>query len=176
MQAPHVSHCKLKLLVNFLGRKLHPLIHGESSIIPGIVLLEQSLELLWFRMRKTVLLGDSKELLHHCWELCHLDDAILVRVVVSEDLQHVPIQLYVFWTGWRSHGSLNEGLVLIHASMVNDGMRIHGGSLGSDVLLAEFEPFIKGDDASGLEVHGVKHLLSGGVLLSLGLVEVGILR
>merc|ERR1712243_490975 len=94
-----------------------------------------------------------------------------VRVVVSEDLQHVPVQLHVFWTSWRSHGSLDEVLVLIHTSMINDGMRIHGGSLGSDMLLAELKPFIKGDDASGLEVHGVEHLLPGCVLLGLSLVK-----
>merc|ERR1712121_52590 len=171
MQAPHVSHCKLKLLVNFLGSKLHPLVHCEPSIIPGIVLLEQRLELVWFRMRKTVLLGYSKELLHHSRELCHLDDTILVGVMVSKDLQHVPVQLYVFWTGWRSHGSLDESLVLIQTSMINDRMRIHGGSLGSNVLLAEFEPFIEGDDTSGLQIHGVEHLLSGGILLGLCLVQ-----
>merc|ERR1712133_236858 len=96
--------------------------------------------------------------------------------MVSEDLEHVPVQLNVFWTSWRSHGSLDEGLVLIHTSMINDGMRIHSGSLGSNVLLAEFEPFIKCDDASGLEIHGVKHLLSGGVLLCLSLVQSRILR
>merc|ERR1712126_449703 len=44
--------------------------------------------------------------------------------MVSEDLQHVPVQLNVFWTSWRSHGSLDEGLILIHTSMVNDGVRI----------------------------------------------------
>merc|ERR1711915_781924 len=60
--------------------------------------------------------------------------------------------------------------------MVNDGVRIHGGSLGSDVLLAEFEPFIEGDNASGLEIHGVKHLLSGSVLLCLRLEQSRILR
>merc|ERR1712121_577667 len=59
--------------------------------------------------------------------------------------------------------------------MVNDGVGIHGGSLGSDVLLAELQPFIEGGDASGLEIHGVKHLLSGGVLLCLSLVQSGIL-
>merc|ERR1719347_2121459 len=55
--------------------------------------------------------------------------------------------------------------------MVNDGMRIHGGSLGSDVLLAELQPFIEGNDTSGLEIHGVEHLLSGGVLLCISLVQ-----
>merc|ERR1712098_805841 len=96
--------------------------------------------------------------------------------MVSEDLQHVPVQLHVFWTSWRSHGSLDELLVIIHTSMVNDRMRIHGGGLGSDVLLAELQPFIEGDDASGLEIHGVEHLLSGGVLLCFRLVQSRILR
>merc|ERR1712243_539302 len=149
---------------------------SQSSIVPWIVLLEHCLiiTLCWYS--KVVLLWDSQELVHHCWELCHLDDSILVRVMVSEDLQHVPVQLNVFWTSWGSHGSLDELLVIIHTSMVNDRMRIHGGSLGSDVLLAELEPFIKGDDTSGLEIHGVEHLLSGSVLLCLRLVQSRILR
>merc|ERR1712227_417847 len=145
---------------------------NESSVISWIILLEQGIILSLGRNRQIVLLGNSQELVHHGWELCHLDDPVLVGVVVSEDLQQVPVQLHMFWTGGRRccrskgsfttarHGSLDEGLVLVHTSMVNDGMRIHGGSLGSDVLLAELEPLIKGDDASGLEIHGVKHLLS----------------
>merc|ERR1712227_622070 len=52
----------------------------------------------------------------------------------------------MFWTCWRSHGSLDEGLVLIHTSMVNDGVRIHG----------------------------VKHLLPGSILLGFSLVELRI--
>merc|ERR1712126_668317 len=82
----------------------------------------------------------------------------------------------MFWTGWRSHGSYDELLVVIHTTMVNDGVRIHGGSLGSDMLLAELQPFIEGNDTSRLEIHGGKHLLSGGVLLCFRLVESGILR
>merc|ERR1712126_467154 len=162
-------------LVEKLSQR-HPLINSQSSVIPGIILLEQSLVLSLCRNREIVLLWNSEELIHHSWKLRHLDDSVLVRVVVSEDLQHVPVQLNMFWTSWRSHGSFDELLVVIHTSMVNDGMRIHGGSLGSDVLLAELQPFIKGDDASGLEIHGVEHLLSGGVLLCLSLVQSGILR
>merc|ERR1712168_856533 len=166
----------LKFLVDFCRSQRHPLINSQSSIDPGIVLLEHCLIVALCRDREVVLLWNSEELIHHCWELHHLDDYILVRVMVSEDLQHVPVQLNVFWTSWRSHGSFNELLVIIHTSMVYDGVRIHGGSLGSDVLLAELEPFIKGDDASGLEIHGVEHLLSGSVLLYLRLVQSGILR
>merc|ERR1712121_397026 len=59
--------------------------------------------------------------------------------------------------------------------MIYDRMWVHGGSLGGDVLLAELEPFIKCDDTSRLEIHRVKHLLPRGILLSLGLVEIGIL-
>merc|ERR1712126_424248 len=140
----------LKFLVNFCRSQRHPLINSQSSIVPGIVLLEHCLILALCRDREVLLLWNSEELIHHCCELCHLDDPVLVRVVVSEDLQHVPVQLHVFWTGWRIHGGLDEGLVLIHTSMVNDGMRIHGGSLGSDVLLAELQPFVKCDDTSGL--------------------------
>merc|ERR1719415_355739 len=166
----------LKLLVDFLRGQRHPLIDSQSTIISWVILLKQGLELSLRRNSKIVLLWYRQELVHHGWELCHLDDPILVGVMVSEDLQHVPVQLHMFWTGWRSHGSLDEVLVLIYTSMVNDGMRIHGGSLGSDVPLAELEPFIKGDDASGLEIHGVKHLLSGGILLSFCLVQSRILR
>merc|ERR1719312_1960144 len=71
---------------------------------------------------------------------------------------------------------LDERLVLVHTSMVNDGMRVHGGSLGSDVLLAELQPLIKCDDTSGLEIHGVKHLLPGRILLCLSLVQLRVLR
>merc|ERR1719249_294769 len=165
----------LKLLVNFLSDKRHPLINSQSSVISWVILLEQGLILSLRRNREIMLLWHSEELIHHCWELRHLNDPVLVRVMVSEDLQHVPVQLNVFWTGWRSHGSLDELLVIIHTSMVNDRMRIHGGSLSSDVLLAELQPFIEGDDTSGLEIHGVKHLLSGSVLLCFRLVQSGIL-
>merc|ERR1712168_1111384 len=166
----------LKFLVDFCRSQRHPLINSQSSIVPGIVLLEHCLIVALCRDREVVLLWNSEELIHHCWELHHLDDSILVRVMVSEDLQHVPVQLNMFWTRWRSHGSFDALLVLIHTSVVNDGVRIHGGSLGSDVLLAELQPFIEGDDASGLEIHGVKHLLSGSVLLCLSLVQSRILR
>merc|ERR1712126_113577 len=166
----------LKFLVNFCRSQRHPLINSQSSIVPGIVLLEHCLILALCRNSKVVLLWNSEELVHHGWKLRHLDDSILVRVMVSEDLKHVPVQLHVFWTSWRSHGGLDELLVLIHTSMVNDRMRIHGGSLGSDVLLAELQPFIEGDDTSGLEIHGVEHLLSGGVLLCFRLVQSRILR
>merc|ERR1712227_367447 len=166
----------LKFLVNFCRSQRHPLINSQSSIVPGIVLLEHCLILSLCRNREIVLLWNSEELIHHGWKLRHLDDSILVRVMVSENLQHVPVQLNMFWTSWRSHGSFDELLVVIHTSMINDGVRIHGGSLGSDVLLAELQPFIEGDDANGLEIHGVEHLLSGGILLCLSLVQSGILR
>merc|ERR1712133_322084 len=165
----------LKFLVDFCRCQRHPLINSQSSIVPWIVLLEHCLILTLCWDSEVVLFWDSQELVHHCWELCHLEDSILVRVMVSEDLQHVPVQLNVFRTSWRSHGSLDELLVIIHTSMVNDRMRIHGGSLGGYVLLAELQPFIEGDDSSGLEIHGVKHLLSGGVLLCLRLVQSRIL-
>merc|ERR1711915_116000 len=60
-----------------------------------------------------------------------------VRVMVSEDLEHVPVQFHLLRTGSGTDGDLDELLVLLHTSMVNDGMWVHGGSLGSDVLLAE---------------------------------------
>merc|ERR1711868_297840 len=178
----------LELLVNLLWSQSHPLINSQSAILPWIILLEQSLVLSLLRNCEIMFLWNCQELIHHGWKLCHPDNPILVRVVVSEDLQHVPVQLHMFWTGGRGclcskgsfttarHSSLDEGLVLVHTSMVNDGMRIHGGSLGSDVLLAELQPLIKGDDASRLEIHGVKHLLSCRILLCLSLVQLRVLR
>merc|ERR1712227_6698 len=160
----------LELLVNLLCSQGHPLINSQSAVLPWIILLEQSLVLSLLRNREIMLLWNFQE-------LCHLDNPVLVGVVVSEDLQHVPVQLHMFWTGGRGclcskgtfttarHCRLDEGLVLVHTTMVNDGMRVHGSSLGSDVLLAELQPLVKGDDASGLEIHGVKHLLSGSILL-----------
>ena len=183
---------KLKLSVNFLSSQFHPLIHSKSSIIPRVVLLKQGLVLILrrkyehyeliinhrtyrFRMRKAVLLGDSQELIHHLWELSQFDNAVLVCIVISEDLQHVPVEFHLLRTRVGTNGGLDELLVLVHTTMVNDGMRVHGSSLGSDVLLAELQPFIKGDDTSGLEIHGVKHLLSGSILLCLSLVQLRVL-
>merc|ERR1712133_313692 len=166
----------LKLLVNFLSGKGHPLINRQSSVISWVILLKQGLILSLRRNREIVLLWHSEELVHHCWELRHLDDPVHVRVMVSEDLQHVPIQLHLLRTGSGTDGNFDELLELLHTSMVNDGVRIHGGSLGSNVLLAELEPFIKCDDTSGLEIHGVKHLLPGCILLCLGIVKIGIFR
>ena len=54
-------------------------------------------------------------------------------------------------------------------------MRGQCGSLGHDVLQRVVEPLIKGDDTSRLLVHGVKHLLSGVLLVLLGLVQVAVL-
>merc|ERR1712227_670401 len=161
----------LELLVNLLCSQSHPLINSQSAVLPWIILLEQSLVLSLLRNREIMLLRNFQELIHHGWELCHLDNPVLVGVVVSEDLQHVPVQFHMFWTGGRRrccskgtfttarHGGLDEGFVLVHTTMVNDGMRVHGSSLGSNVLLAELQPLIKCDDSSSLQVHGVKHLL-----------------
>merc|ERR1712227_107646 len=178
----------LELLVNLLCSQSHPLINSQSAVLPWIILLEQSLVLSLFRNREIMFLWNFQELIHHGWELGHLDDPVLVGVVVSEDLQHVPVQLHMFRTGWRGglcgkgtfttarHGGLDEGLVLVHTTMVNDGMRVHGGSLGSDVLLAELQPLIKSNDSCSLQVHGVKHLLPSRILLCLSLVQLRVLR
>merc|ERR1711868_313507 len=177
----------LELLVNLLWSQGHPLINSQSAVLPWIILLEQSLVLSLLGNREIMLLWNRQELIHHGWELCHLDDAVLVGVVVSEDLKHVPVQFHMFWTGGRRcfcgkgsfttarHGGLDEGLVLVHTTMVNDWMRVHGGSLGSDVLLAKLQPLIKCDDTSSLEIHGVKHLLPGRILLCLSLVQLRVL-
>merc|ERR1711915_1059698 len=130
----------LKFLVDFCRSQRHPLVNSQSSIVPWIVLLKQGPILALCRNSKVVLLWNSEELVHHCWELCHLDDSVLVRVVVSEDLQHVPVQLHVFWTGWRSHGSLDELLVIIHTSMVNDGVRSDTIQSGSNSSCSLDEP------------------------------------
>merc|ERR1711868_309016 len=123
-----------------------------------------------------MLLGDSQELSHHLWELSQLDDAVLVRIVISEDLQHIPVEFHLLRTRVRTNGGLDEILVLVHTTMVNDGMRVHGSSLGSDVLLAELQPFVKSDDSSSLQIHGVKHFLPGRILLCLSLVQLRVLR
>ena len=41
----------------------------------------------------------------------------------------------MLWTGGRRDGSHDEGLVLLHAALVNDWVRIHGGGLCSDGLV-----------------------------------------
>ena len=123
-----------------------------------------------------MLLWDRQQLVHHGRELGHLDNALPGGVVVCEDLQHVPVQLQVLGAVGRGHAGLDEVLELVHASLINDGMRIHGGGLGSDVLPAELQPLVKGDDTSRLEIHGVKHLLPGSILLRLSLVELRVCR
>merc|ERR1719308_576310 len=96
--------------------------------------------------------------------------------MVSEDLQHIPIKLHCLSTAWIVDSLLDEVLVLINGSLVNDGMWIHGCSLGSDVLPAELQPFIKGDDPSCLEIHRVEHLLPGSILLRFSFVQIGVSR
>ena len=41
----------------------------------------------------------------------------------------------MLWTGGSSDGSHDEGLVLLHAALVNDGGRNNGGSLCRDGLV-----------------------------------------
>merc|ERR1719309_441939 len=90
----------------------------------------------------------------------------------SEDLQHVPIEFHGLSAVRLVDGSLDKLLVLINASLINDGMRIQGGSLGSNMLPGELQPFVKGDDSSGLEVHGVEHLLSCCVFIGISFIQV----
>merc|ERR1711972_165178 len=175
----HISYTRNVLqefLVNFLLGQRHPLINGQSTIIPWIILLEQSLELILSWNSKRVLQRSCQELLHHGWELCHLDDTVLVSIMISEDLQHVPVQLQGLSTARIVNSSLNECLILVNTSLINDWVRIHGSSLGSDVLPTELQPLIKSDDPGGLEIHGVKHLLPCCILCFLCLVQVRISR
>merc|ERR1712058_9017 len=125
----------------------------QSAIIPWVILLEQDLKLFAARNRKLVLQRSCQTLLHHGTELIHLDDSVLVGVVVSEDLQHVPVQLNCFRAARVCNSFLDEFLVLFDTSLVNDGVRIQGGSLGSNVFPGELQPFVKGDDSSGFQIH-----------------------
>merc|ERR1712240_128202 len=102
---------------HLLGQR-HPLINGQSTIIPWIILLEQSLKLILSWNSKRVLQRSCQELLHHGWELCHLDDTVLVSIMISEDLQHVPVQLQGLSTARIVNSSLNEFLVLVNTSLI----------------------------------------------------------
>merc|ERR1719495_654653 len=91
--------------------------------------------------------------------------------MLCEDLQHTPIKLDGFGTVRFVDGSLDKLLVLFNTSLVDNGVRIQGGSLGSNMLPGELQPFIKGNDSSGLEVHGIKHLLPCCILFGISLVQ-----
>ena len=58
---------------------------------------------------------------------------------------------------------------MFNVAMVEDRVRVrvHDGSISSDVLQAELQPFVEGDDSSSLEIQGVEHLLSGLLLVLL---------
>merc|ERR1719449_225616 len=71
---------------------------------------------------------------------------------------------------------LDELHILILVAMIKDGMRSNGGRLGSDVLHAEPVPLVKGDHSCALQIHGLKHLGSGKILLFISLVQFGIWR
>merc|ERR1712105_445558 len=164
-----------KSLEDLLGSELDPLINGEVAVAPGVVLLEESLVLSLSWSGETMLLGSLDQLRHHGRELGDVNPATLGSVVVSEQLQHEPVQLNILGARRIGDGLLNEGLVLLHIAVVNDGMRSQSGSLGHDVLQTVVQPLIKGDDSSRLLVHGVKHLGPGILLLLLGLVEIAVL-
>merc|ERR1711874_205918 len=107
----------------------------------------------------------GQELVHHRWKGGDFHESFLLHVVFGEDLQHVPVQLHGLGTLRGLDCSLDELLVVINTSMVNDGMSIQRCSLCSNVFSAKLQPFIKGDDTSRLQIHGIKHLLSGSILL-----------
>ena len=95
--------------------------------------------------------------------------------MVSEQLQHEPVQLSVLGTSHFGDSCIDEGLVLVDSPVVNDGVGGQGSSLGQDVFQAEGQPLIKGDDASRLLVHGVEHPSPGTLLLLHSPVEVAVL-
>merc|ERR1712228_642313 len=112
--------------------------------------------------------------MHHGREILHFNESLFLQIMFSEDLQHVPIEFHGLSTVRLVDGSLDKLLVLINASLINDGMRIQGGSLGSNMLPGELQPFVKGDDSSGFEVHGVEHFLSCCVFIGISFVQVRI--
>ena len=65
--------------------------------------------------------GETK-LRHYCGELGDVDPAALGGVVVSEELQHEPVELNILGTRSVGHGLLDEGLVLLSIAVVNDGL------------------------------------------------------
>ena len=71
---------------------------------------------------ETVLPGSLDQLGHHGRELGDVDPATLGGVVVSEQLQHEPVQLNILGTSHVGDGLLNEGLVLVNTAVVNDGL------------------------------------------------------
>ena len=71
-----------------------------------------------------MLLGSLDQLGHHWSELGDVDTAALGGVVVSEQLQHEPVQLNILGTSHVGDGRLNEGLVLLHTAVVNDGLNL----------------------------------------------------
>merc|ERR1719342_1274667 len=116
--------------------------------------------------------GSSQELVHHGWKGLQLDETSLFQVMLREDLQHVPIELDGLGAIRFVDGSLDKLLVLFNTSLVDNGVRIQGGSLGSNMLPGELQPLVKGDDSGGLEVHGIKHLLPRSILIGISLVQV----
>ena len=71
---------------------------------------------------ESVLLWRLDQLGHHCRELGDVDPATLGGVVVSEQLQHEPVQLHILGPSHVADGLLDEGLVLLSIAMVNDGL------------------------------------------------------
>ena len=69
-----------------------------------------------------MLLWRLDQLGHHCRELRDFDPARLVGVVVSEQLQHEPVQFHILGPSHIGDGLLNERLVLVNSALVNDGL------------------------------------------------------
>merc|ERR1712083_482530 len=175
-----------KFLEDLLLGKLNPFIQSHLLVLLWVVLHQQLLQVrdflvlvplshLLVRVTQLVLQWSLQQLGHHRWERPLGDQTILIAVLVREDFYQEPVKLQVLRV--LSVGSLLDELqVFCLGTKVKDGMRCNGGGFGRNVLHAEPVPFIKGDHPGALEVHGVEHLLPGGIPLLIRLVELGVWR
>ena len=75
------------------------------------------------RSGEPVFPGSLDKLRHHCREVVDVETATLGGVVVSEELQHEPVQLNILGTSCVADSLLDEGLVLLNIAVVNDGLK-----------------------------------------------------
>merc|ERR1719187_1578990 len=89
---------------------------------------------------------------------------VLVRVMVNKAFENIPEELGMFSSSrFNSFGC--ECLELFLSAMIEDGVWIKLCHSFLDVFQAKLQPLIKGDDTGVLQVHGVKHLPQGLVIL-----------
>ena len=125
-------------LKDLLSRKLNPLVNSQGTVAPRVVLLQDGLILVLSQIINTtyynqvsylswsyqpVFLGSLDQLRHHRREVGEADLAALGGVVVSEQLQHEPVQLNILGPSRVAHGLLDKGLVLVNIAMINDGLK-----------------------------------------------------